>query len=959
MKKLIIVLSLIGLWACLSAFAWNLSSLKLSELNLPNEALNSHVRALSESGIEIYHYNDHYVLAKVTPELSSSAWSAISEPLAGERLYLLSKIKASAPAEIQQTARILADLGNELLIASDHDIVTLRTSLKGSFTLLESQAIRFPAASPKFEAVRDTRTEIQQLISQVSADSVMAFIQGMQNLQTRYALADNRLDVANWIKGQFQRFGISNATLQSFQWNGLTQYNVLATIEGSLYPDEYIVVGGHHDSITYTTPLVLAPGADDNASGSVAAIEMARVLMLNNYHPKCSIRFVTFAAEEFGLWGSKHNSNTSAAAGDDIRLMINHDMISNNNPGNSYIALMPYDGALEQTQHAAAITEQYTDLSVVYGYMNSSSSDSHSYWVNGYPVIYYFETDFSPYYHSDQDITANIDPVYAAEVIRGSMAVAISFADMPAAPRNPMVRDTGDGTSLFVSWDEIVDPQLDHFRVYYSPDSWQSEQYIDVTGFSCTLTNLTTGTPYQLGLCSVDLSGNESYKVYSFGTPQLVPLCPEGFGDHPGLHSVQLSWLPNQEIDLAGYQIYRSQDPAQLGTLITPQAVTGINFTDFEVQGNIDVYYFYRIAALDLDGNQSEKSEPLMTRPVTLDNGVLIVDESLDYSGSNPFQPTDEMVDDFFSGIMDNFEIQQLDLINLGTLPRLADIGIYSSILWHGMDNSDLTIPYAIRAQLARYLELGGNIFFTGYQPTLAFGMNDGYPATFDADSYLSEVLGIASAQYNIQSRFKFALPLLDSFPALQVDSLKTSSALHGHIIRVETIGAAAAAMPIYAYGSDYEDSSVQGQFNGETVAVLNEYDEGRIFTLSFPLYHMEESSSRSLVNHVFRYYFTESSPTEDLVTPVLPLSIRSYPNPFQSVSNLELRGLDPKQPMKLEIYNLKGQKIRTLHHAEAKSSLSWDAKDEAGRDVANGIYFVKLSQQGRSITKKMTRITR
>ena len=954
MKRLLLILTLIGLLSVMNA--GNLAYIKVSDLSIPTSQLSAAIRAYSGEGISIRHYNDQYILGSMDKGSISSPWQSIPNPKHTETLYLYSKIAASKPAEISPYARILLDMGSELLISSEADLLTLRTHLKGSFTPLPTEGITLSYNAPEFHAITDTRDDIQLMLSTVSADSVMAFIQGLQDLQTRYALAANRLDVANWIKDQFQRFGIANAHLQSFQWNNTTQYNVVATIEGSLYPDEYIIVGGHHDSITYTTPYVFAPGADDNASGTVAAIEMARVMMNAGYQPKCSIRFVTFAAEEFGLWGSKHYANDAYLNGQSIRLMVNHDMISNNHSGGNNVLLMPYEGALEHTQHATTITQNYTSLNVVNGYFNSSSSDSHSFWVNGYPVIYYFEYDFSPYYHSDLDITDQIDPDYAAEVIRASVAVAMSYAMMPAAPQNPVVQDTGDGTSLYISWDQITDPQIDHFRVYYGINSWDFSQYVDVSGFDCTLENLETGATYSIALCSVDIDGNESYRVFAIGTPLVDPRVPLYFSEYPELNQVRLSWQANSELDLAGYRVYRSTVPSENGSVIHPGLLNDTFLTDQNVQGLIDVYYYYRVQAVDTTGNSSALSLPIKSRPITLDNGVLIVDESLDFGGSNPFQPTDEMVDDFFAGIMDNFETHQLDLLQLGETPRISDFGIYSSILWHGMDSSDLTIPHSIREDLARYLELGGSIFYTGYQPSKAWGMNEGYPATFAPSNFLNTTLGISSADFSIQARFKYAQPTQDGFPPLQVDSLKTTTAFAGHIIRVETIGSAIHALPIYSFGSDYETSSAQGQFNGQNIAVLNQHENGRIFTLSAPLYHMEESGARALVNHVFRNIFRESSSSEDLVIPIQPLSIRSYPNPFKSLNTIEFSGIDPKQPMQVDIYNLKGQKVRSLHHAEAKTKLSWDAKDNAGREVANGIYFIKLSQMGRSVTKKMTR---
>lgn len=954
MKKLLVLICLIALWAGLGA-AWNLATFNLEDLNLAPNALTDYVRSVSKAGQKIYHYNDQYILA--SQNANDPAWRSIPEPQPGEKLYLLSKIKASAPSELQKSARILVDLGNELLISSRLDLPILRSSLKGSFMALSEQGIRIPPAEPELIYNSEDRTEIQQLISQVSADSVMAFIQSMQDLQTRYALADNRLEVAYWIKAQFERFGITNVELQPFEWNLSTQYNVVATIPGTMYPNEYLVVGGHHDSITYTTPYELAPGADDNASGSVAAIEMARVMMAANYQPRCSIRFVTFAAEEFGLWGSQYNANISAATGENIRLMINHDMIANNNPGNHSVQLMPYEGALPHSQHAATLTQEYTNLDVVYGYLNSSSSDSYSYWVNGYPVVYYFETDFSPYYHSDQDLTTYIDPVYAAEVIRASTAVAVSFADMPGAPQNVSAWDVGDGSSLYISWDEINDPAVDFFRVYYSSDSWNTWQTQESSINNCTITGLNAGTYYDVAIATVDNDGNESYLVYCSGTPWANPLTPVNLTETPDLNQVQLQWDANTELDHYGYWVYRSTDPGQLGDKIHPGTLNDNYFTDHNAAGLADVYYYYRVVALDQDQNQSEPTAAISSRPVTLDQGVLIVDESLDYAGSNPFQPTDAMVDEFYNRVLDNFNTQNLDLLALGELPRLADIGVFGSILWHGTDTSDMTIPYFVRDQLAKYLELGGNILFTGYQPSLAFDLNASYPSSFDEDNYLNSVLGISGVDYSIQGRFKYAMPQIENFPALQVDSLKTSSAFNGHIIRVEALQTAPGASTVYTYGSDYADDSTQGQLNDGVVAIFNEYGAGRIFSLSFPLYHMQEPGTRALLNHVFRYYFSESSPNHDEVVTPAALGLRSYPNPFNSHSSFVVQGLDPKQAMKVEIFNLKGQRIRTLHDAEAKTELSWDAKDDSGRTVASGIYFVKLSQGNRTITKKMARM--
>jgi len=953
MKRIILIFTLIALTALLAA--GELAYMKTA--NLDSGELAQYIGDMRDQGAKILHYNENWILAELESKALKQPWQSLPPVAAGEELYLLSKIRASTIEEIRETARIILDLGSEYLIASDVDVVALRTALHGSFTLLPMQGIKFSEASPSLQAITNTRTEIQQLLSQVSADSVFAFIQGLQDHQTRYGLADNRLAVANWIKDQFTRFGISNAHLQPFEWNQTTQYNVVATIEGSLYPDEYIVIGGHHDSITYTTPYAFAPGADDNASGSTAALEMARVLMANSFSPKCSIRFVTFAAEEHGLWGSKHHANTAAQNNELIRLMINHDMIANIQSGDNSVMLMPYDGSMLHSQHAASLAEEYTSLDIVYGYMNSSSSDSYPFWQNGYPVVYWFETEFSPYYHSDQDITAHIDSDYCAEIIRASLATALSFSMMPSSPTDPVVHDGGDGASLHLSWNAVNDPGIDHFRVYYSENSWDNDTYVQTEEHQITIGNLEIGLLYYLSLCSVDTEGNESYRIFLTGTPGINPATPLNLTETPGLNQVLLQWDANTEMDHYGYWVYRSTDPAQLGQKIHIGTLTDNFLTDLNAQGLMDVYYYYRVLALDNDQNQSEPTEAVISRPVTLNNGILIVDESVDGPDTSPFQPTDAMVDGFFAGLMDNFETHDLDMAQHSESLRLRDIGIYSAILWHGMDTSDITSPYSIREDLARYLELGGNILYTGYQPSLAFGMNDGYPATFAADSYLYEVLGISEANFNTQSRFRYAQPMVDDLPALEVDSLKTLPAFNSHILRVEALDAAAGATALYSYGSDYEDSSSQGQFNGSTVAIRRHHGEGQMVTFSVPLYHLQQEGSRSMMNHIFRNYFQQSSSSSDAQLPAAALELNSYPNPFREISNITLKGLDSKQAMKVEIYNLRGQKIRTLHDAEAKNKLSWDATDDDGRKVSTGIYLINVRQGTHSLTRKMLKL--
>jgi flagellar hook assembly protein FlgD len=85
-------------------------------------------------------------------------------------------------------------------------------------------------------------------------------------------------------------------------------------------------------------------------------------------------------------------------------------------------------------------------------------------------------------------------------------------------------------------------------------------------------------------------------------------------------------------------------------------------------------------------------------------------------------------------------------------------------------------------------------------------------------------------------------------------------------------------------------------------------------------------------------------------------LPVQNYPNPFNPTTNIEFT-LPTAQQVQLTVYNLKGQKIRTLVdeiYPAGKNTVVWNGKDKAGREVSSGVYFYKLETAHANITKKM-----
>lgn len=120
----------------------------------------------------------------------------------------------------------------------------------------------------------------------------------------------------------YQSFGL-DVRLHPFTYNSNTYYNVVAVLPGLVSPNEQVIMCAHYDSVNN-------PGADDNASGTAAVLETARIL--SNYRFEKTIIFIAFDREEQGLVGSTAYANQYR--NDNILGVVNLDMVAYNPSGN-------------------------------------------------------------------------------------------------------------------------------------------------------------------------------------------------------------------------------------------------------------------------------------------------------------------------------------------------------------------------------------------------------------------------------------------------------------------------------------------------------------------------------------------------------------------------------------------------------------------------------------------------
>lgn len=322
---------------------------------------------------------------------------------------------------------------------------------------------------------KTTEEAINDCISEIHKDSLKSYMQGLEDFGTRFALADNRLEVANWIKAQFERHGCQ-VELQEFditvewprysgQYHTKTQYNVVATISGTTRSDEVYIVGGHYDSILNEgNPLDGAPGADDNASGIAAAIELARILKKTNYKSEATIKFIAFAAEELGLYGAKHYANKAFYNNEDIKLVLNNDMISYEpNASNWKLNLIFYKNSTDVTNLAKELID-YTELGYNLDDTYHQYSDSYAFYEKNFKSIFFAEHNFTPYYHTTNDLVSSCNMEYCAEATKLSCAMLVHETNPTS------IVSTSDITEKSLEINSYPNPCKDNFTLsYYLP----------------------------------------------------------------------------------------------------------------------------------------------------------------------------------------------------------------------------------------------------------------------------------------------------------------------------------------------------------------------------------------------------------------------------------------------------------------------------------------------------------
>jgi flagellar hook assembly protein FlgD len=92
----------------------------------------------------------------------------------------------------------------------------------------------------------------------------------------------------------------------------------------------------------------------------------------------------------------------------------------------------------------------------------------------------------------------------------------------------------------------------------------------------------------------------------------------------------------------------------------------------------------------------------------------------------------------------------------------------------------------------------------------------------------------------------------------------------------------------------------------------------------------------------------------ENLIQNSERISISNYPNPFNPTTTISFNVAQSSDFATIEIYNLKGQKVRQFSIFNSQYSITWDGTDQEGKSVSSGIYFARLKAGKQTASCKM-----
>lgn len=279
------------------------------------------------------------------------------------------------------------------------------------------------------------------IVNQCSQNNITSSLTQFEALGVKRRGTTALQNTLDWLKNKYLSYGYTANQLQEFSYtysgSSAVCKNLVVTKIGTTYPNTYVIICGHYDSIVGT-------GTNDNGSGVAAILEVAR--LLQNVPTEYSIKFINFSGEEDGLRGSQNYVSTvvnGTTPKMNIRLVFNLDEVGGVAGLDNDTITCERDTSTPTSNNAASntftnqlitCTELYSPLNTFLSY--AYASDYMSFQANNEIITGFFETNETTHRHTATDLLVNMDPVYNFNVAKAATGAALHFAVASTTPLN-------------------------------------------------------------------------------------------------------------------------------------------------------------------------------------------------------------------------------------------------------------------------------------------------------------------------------------------------------------------------------------------------------------------------------------------------------------------------------------------------------------------------------------------
>ena len=428
-----------------------------------------------------------------------------------------------------------------------------------------------------FPAPLKKNPDIEKIVREISAKRIEATIRKLVSFETRNSLSDTVSDTRGigaarrWIKSELESCNAVNGGRMTVEFDEhlapvsarIAQptpiVNVVATLPGEQAEsrDRIYIVSGHYDSMRSTPidPDGLAPGANDDASGTAAVIEMACVM--SKYKFNATLIFMTVAGEEQGLLGSTFFAKSAKARGLNIAGMITNDIIGNTRGSDGKIVRdrvrlfaegipplkqMPDDWltlirtggendspARQLARYIKTAGERYVPkmkVDLIYRRDRYLRGGDHFPFLDaGYAAVRMTEPN-EDFRHQHQNVRVEngiqfgdlpefVDFAYTADVARVNAAALASLAMGPAAPKEVLMENLVLDNNTTFRWTANAEPGVTGYRVVWRDTTapfWQ--KFEDVGNVTRTTVYGVSKDNVVFGLQAIDKDGNTSMATF-------------------------------------------------------------------------------------------------------------------------------------------------------------------------------------------------------------------------------------------------------------------------------------------------------------------------------------------------------------------------------------------------------------------------------------------------------------